>query len=243
MNAHATALRPATTPIDASPRMEHISIEGESETSLAPARPPHRAVRSTFHSRSKLRGCRTEVSLLEDHYVCVKSERLKAVAQNYVLDLRFVNAKPILVRQVAWSWLAASIALLLTTAAVIWWAAAAAGGMLASPGFGIGIGSALAGAIAVFFFLRQTTESLDFTSVHGGVSLVRILGGIGSAKTGKRFFVELIKSIDAAKQARPQPKPQWLRDEMREHHRLRELNVISEEEYQASKGRILAAHS
>jgi hypothetical protein len=229
--------------IDAAPRAEHISIEAESETPLASTRPPHRAVRSTFELHSKLRGCRTEVSLLDDHYLAVKSERLKTAAKKYVLDLRFVNAKPVLLRQVAWSWLAAATVLLLSTVAAIWWAAAATREIFASPGFYIGIGSAFATGIAVFFFMRRTTESLDFTSVHGGVSLVSILGGIGSVQTGKRFFVEMIKTIDAAKQARPQSKPQWLRDEMREHHRLRELNVITEAEYEASKKRILGSHS
>jgi hypothetical protein len=70
-----------------------------------------------------------------------------------------------------------------------------------------------------------------------------VTGGIGSARDGKRFFVALMKDINTAKAARPQEKPQFLRDEMREHHRLRELGVLSEEEYEQSKARILAEHS
>ena len=62
------------------------------------------------------------------------------------------------------------------------------------------------------------------------------------ARAGKQFFVELIKSINAAKAERPQERPQFLRDAMREHHRLRELGVISEEQYEHSKARILASH-
>ena len=72
---------------------------------------------------------------------------------------------------------------------------------------------------------------------------MRITGGIGSAKAGREFFVELIKSISAAKTVRPQAKQQFLRDEMREHHRLRELRVLTEQEYESSKARILAAHT
>ena len=95
---------------------------------------------------------------------------------------------------------------------------------------------------AILMFLRRTTESLEFVSAHGGATLLSVTGGIGSARAGKAFFVELIKSINAAKVARPQPRAQLLRDEMREHHRLRELGVLSEEEYEASKARILASH-
>ena len=91
--------------------------------------------------------------------------------------------------------------------------------------------------------IRHTTEALNFTSVHGGASFVSVLGGIGSAKQGRSFFVSLIKEISAAKAARRQAKQELLRDEMREHHRLRELGVLSEADYEASKARILKAHS
>ena len=91
--------------------------------------------------------------------------------------------------------------------------------------------------------VRGTSESLSFTSVHGGATLVTVSGGLGSTKAGKSFFVSMIKDIAAAKAARPQQKQQWLRDEMREHHRLRELGVLSLADYEASKARILKAHS
>jgi hypothetical protein len=113
------------------------------------------------------------------------------------------------------------------------WVASGAAGTLAGPGLFAGAGATIAAAIASFYFLRHTTESLNFTSVHGGTTLVGILGGIGSAKTGKRFFIEMIKNIDAAKLARPQSKQEW----------LRELKVLTEDEYVASQARILKAHS
>ena len=91
--------------------------------------------------------------------------------------------------------------------------------------------------------VRHTSESLNFTSVHGGAPLVHVIGGIGSTKAGKSFFVAMIKEIAAAKSARQQAKQQMLRDEMREHHRLRELGVLSEADYEASKARILKAHA
>src|SRR5690606_37770889 len=96
---------------------------------------------------------------------------------------------------------------------------------------------------AVWLGMRATSESLNFKSVHGGATLVSIAGALGSTKQGKAFFVAMIKEIAAAKAARPQNKQQWLRDEMREHHRLRELGVLSEAEYEASKARILRAHA
>lgn len=243
MNARAEGLNPPITPTLPGSRAEHISLESSPDVVATPLRHPHRKVRSTFKLSSTLRGCVTEVSILEDHYLSVRSQRWREEPKKYVLDLRFANPKPVRVRHVAWICLATAVALLLTCVIALWWASSTTVTLRTHPGFFGGIGAALAAAATLVLFLRRTTESLQFISVHGGATLVSIMGGIGSAKSGKRFFIEMIKSINAAKLARPQPKPQFLRDEMREHHRLRELNVLSEEEYEASKLRILAAHS
>jgi hypothetical protein len=235
-------LTPATTRRAAAPGAEHISLESTPDIAAAPAAPPHRKVRSTFKLRSALRGCSTEVSILEDHYLAVRSERLRMPPLKYVVDLRFASPKPVRVRHVAWNWMIAAMASTTVTICAAWWFLVSAAAWT-SPALLLAIAAGLAAAVAAFFCLRRTTESLEFTSVNGGVPLVSILGGIGSAKAGKRFFVDMIKSINAAKVARPQTAQHFLRDEMREHHRLRELNVLSDAEYAASKGRILAAHS
>lgn len=242
MNARAENINPPPRTVAAAPA-EHISLESDPDIAAAPVRHPHRKVRSTFTLKSTLRGCSTEVSILEDHYLSVRSERVRTEPTKYVLDLRFADPRPVRVRRVAWLCLAVSITLMLATAAAFWWAFSFASVPWTHPGFLGGTGGAMAASAAVLLFLRRTTESLQFRSAHGGATLVSITGGIGSAKSGKRFFVELIKSINAAKLARPQLKQQFLRDEMREHHRLRELNVLTQEEYESSKQRILAAHA
>lgn len=243
MNSRAESFDPPMTRTVPGARAEHISLESSPDIAAAPPRHPHRKVRSTFTLASALRGCSTEVSILEDHYLAVRSERPREEPKKYVLDLRFANPQPVRVRHVAWVFLGAAITLLLITAGAWWWAWSATATRWTHPGLLAGTGSALAATAALVLFLRRTTESLEFTSIHGNATLVSIMGGIGSAKSGKSFFVDLIKSINAAKLARPQPKQQFLRDEMREHHRLRELNVLSGEAYEASKQRILAAHS
>lgn len=243
MNARAENYNPPVTRTLPGARAEHISIESSPDVVATPLRHPHRRTLSTFRLGSTLRGCVTEVSILEDHYLGVHSERPREAPKKYVLDLRFANPQPVRVRHIAWICLGIALALLSGCFAALWWASSVATTLWTHPGFFAGTGAALAATGALVVFLRRTTESLQFTSVHGGATLVSIPGGIGSAKSGKRFFVEMIKSINAAKLARAQPKPQFLRDEMREHHRLRELNVLSGEEYEASKQKILAAHS
>ncbi len=144
-------------------------------------------------------------------------------------------------RSISWFWLALAVCFALLAAGGLWstWSDSA---RTSSPIFLTALVTLLASAGATIMFLRRTVESLEFISAHGGATLVSVAGGIGSARSGKRFFIELIKSINAAKSSRRQERPQLLRDEMREHHRLRELGVLSEEQYEQSKTRILASH-
>lgn len=228
-------------------KAEHISLETQAEewhddALAAPRKRPVRKVRCDYALQSKLRGCVTKLALLEDHFLSVQMVRPDTEPKKYEFDLRFVNAKPVIVRHIAWFWLAIAISLLALGAAALWllWPQTPADWINPAPL--TALAAFLAAAGSVVMFLRRTTESLEFWSVHGQVTLVSVTGAIGSTQDGKRFFVELIKSIGAAKAARPQPAHQFLRDEMREHHRLREIGALSEAQYEASKSRILASH-
>jgi hypothetical protein len=221
---------------------EHISLESTPDVIDTPLRHPHRRTVASRKFASALHGIETELSLLEDHYLAVRSQKSGADLRKYTLDLRFANPRPVIVRRIAWITLAISVVLLLGTVASFWWAGSAADGWL-HPGVLLGCVGMVASAACVWRFLLRTTESLQFMSVHGSATLVSVTGRIGSAKTGQDFFVEIIRSISAAKTARAQAKPQFLRDEMREHHRLRELRILTEQEYESCKARILASHT
>jgi hypothetical protein len=222
-------------------RGEHIHIEAESGSLVAPAAHRRRKVRTSYVLKSRLRGCETEVAIHEDHFAAVRTVRPDAEPRKYEVDLRFANPKPVRVRSISWLWLTLAAGLALLATGGIWssWSDA---GRWSSPIFLSALVTLLAAGGAAFLFLRRTVESLDFVSAHGGVTLVSVVGGIGSARAGKRFFIDLIKSINAAKAARPQDRPQFLRDEMREHHRLRELGVLTDQQYEQSKTRILSNH-
>jgi hypothetical protein len=219
-------------------RSEHIHIEADPGEVAAPAATRRRNVRSSYELKSWLRGCETEIAIHDDHFAAVRTVRPDAEPRKYEVDLRFASPKPVRVRSISWFWaaLAASLALLATGG--IW----ASWGDWTSPILLTALVALLAATGATILFLRRTVESLEFVSMHGGATLISVVGGIGSARAGKQFFVELIKSINAAKAERPQERAQFLRDAMREHHRLRELGVISEEQYEQSKARILASH-
>jgi len=241
VNARASAITSPLVQTGAIARAEHISIEAESDTPVS-TRPPHRKAKAKYVLASGLRHCSTELTLLEDQYLQVHTQRRGREPKKYSIDLRFLNSQPTRVRHIAWVWWLSSVALLLGTGAALW-IAFASHAVFSHPGFIIACITGVAAVSTTILGLRDTTESLNFTSAHGQATLVNVLGGMGSTKAGKSFFVAMIKEIAAAKAARAQPKQQLLRDEMREHHRLRELGVLTEAEYEASKARILKAHA
>ena len=222
-------------------RGEHIHIEAEPGSVAAPAAHRLRKVRSGYALASRLRGCETELSIHEDHFVTVRTVRPDAQSRKYEFDLRFANPKPVRVRSISWLWLTLAASMILLGAGGLWasWTDAA---RWSSPIFLSALVTLLAAGGAITMFLRRTVESLNFVSMHGGATLISVIGGIGSARAGKKFFVELIRSINAAKALRPQERAQFLRDEMREHHRLRELGVLTEQQYEQGKSRILGSH-
>jgi hypothetical protein len=222
-------------------RAEHISLETEPELQAISVR--QRAVCASFTLSTVLHDCTTRVAILEDHFVTIQSESRHAAPLDYVLDMRFLDPKPLRSRRIAWNWLSVALALLTLGVLAIVLGPRPLPEFLISESFGIALVLLLGMLGALLRFARDTTESLRFASEHGGAALINITGALGSTRRGKRFFVELMRNIRAAKAARPQPKVPRLRDEMREHHRLRELGVLSEADYEASKSRILKAHS
>jgi hypothetical protein len=222
---------------------EHISLAAAADADTSPAPQQYSRILATFTLSSRFRGLHTELSLRQNHLLQVNALRPGSQPQSYSVDLRFVSPKPILDRNVAWLWVADSFVLLVLAGLELSRALGAEAATFGNRAWYIGIGAALAAFITTLWCVRSTTESLRFVSANGNVTVVKVCGGIGSAKTGKKFFVQLIRAIHEAQLTAPDHRRHHLRDEMREHHRLRELGALSQQQYAAAKARILMAHS
>ncbi|MET0984987.1 MAG: hypothetical protein ABW034_06215 [Steroidobacteraceae bacterium] len=226
-------------PLTEEGRAEQVALEGEPIAPFHPTKQPHRIARNRYRMTSRLHGCSTELTLLEGHHLRVHDVRSGGRTLKYEFDLRYVHPRPVRVRHIAWVWLGLCIGCLTAAAGAFF--VALESGPRALP-LGVGCGTLLPGAVALMLFFRRTTESLQFLSQHGMAAFVTVTAGLGAIRNGKPFFVELIKSIHAAQSERTQLRQQLLSAEMREHHRLRDLGVLSEREYSQSKARILARH-
>ena len=223
--------------IDIMAGVEHILLESDERN--VPTLETARRV----HARIALPGDRwrpaLELALIDYFYLSVRTARERGA--RYVVDLRHVDARVRLARQIPWGWIAGGAALLLLAVPGVrgiaestapWWkherlpATAALFAVAAS---------------AIYAAVRGTAETLTLFSAHGRAKLLSHAGGHGTFRTFRTFLPRLEAHLRIAR-ARRRPGRDHLRDEMREHFRLRQAGALTEEEYEAAKRRILATH-
>lgn len=219
---------------------EHIVLE--SDERRVPALRTARKVHSRLRVQSSVRRRASELALIDYCYLSVRTWRSRGPDAQYVLDLRFVDPALRLSRHVAWRFLAASAVLAVLAVALAWRISASStpwrhewllplGGL-----FGLAVCAALVG-------LYRTTKTLVLFSVSGRARLLELTGGVGSFRAMRSFSRTLAAHVRIASARRRRSRAEHLRDEMREHLRLKEAGVLSEKEYEMSKARILAKHA
>ena len=219
---------------------EHILLESE-ERGL-PDSDGARITHAAWHCRSRLRMRRLELAIIDYCYLAVRARRSGSV-RDYVLDLRFIDRSIRATRHVPWNCILVSLALasaaafsirqVVSSTAPWWWQHRL---LLCAATLG---STACSGLVCAW----RTTETLSLRSLHGGATVLEFTGGLGTLRSGRTFVRKLAAHIQLATADRRTKRTEHLRDEMREHFRLKEAGVLSQEQYDACKARILAQHA
>ena len=202
-----------------------------------------RKIHSRLSVRSRVRRWTLQLALMDYYYLSVQTWRLGRPASKYVLDLRFVDPALRLSRRIAWRWMTASAVLAMLTAAVAWWILSSSTTWWRHEWlwvFGVLFASAVC---CTLVSLYRTTKTLAVFSVNGQARLLELTGRIGTFRAIRRFSEALAAHARVSIRARRRSRAEHLRDEMREHLRLKEAGVLSEHQYEISKRRILARHA
>jgi hypothetical protein len=215
--------------------VEHILLESDERN--VPTLETARKV----HARIALPGDRwrpaLELALIDYFYLFVRAPR----ERGYVVDLRHVDPAVVLARQIPWGWIAAGTALLMLAILGVhgmaestapWWAHE----RLFSTAALFGVAAA-----ALYAAAQGTAETLTLFSAHGRAKLLTHAGGRGTFRAFRMFLPHLEAHLRIAG-ARRRAGADHLRDEMREHFRLREAGALTEAEYETAKRKILATH-
>lgn len=220
---------------------EHISLESDAGISRPAPNTTKPLIR--FELGDDERNATSAICVLRDQYVAIETIDADGNNDRYTVDLRYVDPRPAGIRKVAWRWLYAGLGLsALTAIAVTLYSfaptlAKSIGGLYTA----IGLGVLAVGALVLSY--RFSREFVVFVSVHGRARLITIRGGLGTIRRVKPCTTEIVKHAKVARlQAASQQRQSYLRDEMREHSRLREQGVLNEQDYTAARQRILRAH-
>jgi len=216
---------------------EHILLETDwrEVPELRDARKSH----GRIEIRSRLRRRVLQLEIIDYYYLSVRS-RSGARAHEFSLDLRFARP-PQFSRHIAWRWMAASLVLIVVPALIAtairgsaWWR---------QQWLTVSLAVAAVWAVTSLLSLYRTTETIRLFSTCGAVRMLEFTGGPGTFRALRPFVAKLMAHIRLASAARRSTKAEHLRDEMREHQRLRDIGVLSDSDYEESKARILGQHS
>jgi len=219
---------------------EHILLESDDRDipGLRTARRTHAHLR--LHSA--LRRRTVELDIIDYYYLSVRIRRGRAPVIEYVLDLRFAAPSVLRCRHVPWKWMTAALAFGVLSAAALWWINVSAVPWWRSAQWVVVAAPLVSTAGATLVCGYRMSETLRLFSLHGRAKLLEFTGGLGTFRSARTFARKLEAHIDIAGAARRSSRGRHLRDEMRDHFRLREAGVLSNEAYDESKRRILAGH-
>lgn len=217
----------------------------ESDDSTAEPVPDFNAVRrvqSHVKLHSRLRGGRLSLEVFNYRYLAVHLKRRWSAPVAFVADLRFIDGNLERQRRIPKRWwqVTAGLSALCAIATGLfarteapWWNNA-----WFAPLALLCAGTASVALLSAWF----TTETVSFRTRSGRARLLEFTGGLGTFRALRVFETKLAAHIRHAIAASGRVKAQQLRDEMREHQRLREQGILTEQDYEESKGRILRSH-
>jgi hypothetical protein len=226
-----------------SPVAERVVLESDdSADELVPDFGAARKVQSQVKLHSRVRGGRLALEVFNYRYLAVHLKMPWSSPVAFVADLRFIDANVEHRRRIPWRWWQVSCGLFLLCA-IATWLFSMTGAPWSNNAWFAPLTFFCAGTLCVALLSAYlTTETVSLRSRNGRARLLEFTGGLGTFRALRAFEIKLAAHIRHAVAASARTKAQQLRDEMREHQRLREQGVLGEQDYEESKARILRSH-
>jgi hypothetical protein len=224
---------PSSPPSGAAAEHIHIGSEDLSADPKAAARTP----RESVLLRNPIRRTGAKLTLFHEGYLKVALLANGNSDAPFFLDLRFLDPAPRIERVIAVRWLAAALgggALTALAAFLLRFDALSAVAVWALAG------AAFATAAASYAGLYSSYEKVEFNTLHGRATVLRLLANFGSINKLRSFVPLLCRSIEETAERIGADPAAYLRAEMREHYRLRRDGVLDNDECARGTGSILA---
>jgi hypothetical protein len=212
---------------------EHILISGDgSDSADEPT-----VVGKQFSLTNRVRGLHTEFTFFNEGFLKIREYKRKKLARDYMLELRFLNPKPAVVRRfVTQTFLAACG---MAAAAAISWLLTKFTA-LDTFTFPASIIFLTAACIGLLLCMYQSGEKVLFCTASGNVTVLMMLANIGCFRRSRSIVPEISRAIGNAIANNTLDEEPYLRAEMQDHYRLRNEGIISPKACQTGTSRILS---
>jgi hypothetical protein len=226
----------AAVPAPAAPApAEHIYIAGD-DTNPDP-KTAAVTVRAREQLRNALRRTSAELTIYEEGFLKVVPAEGGKRGQTFRLDLHFLDPVPTITRVIAKRTFYAAFAGVAAMGLAALLAQVEILRVLASAAF---FACAAVAAGALLLGVCRSYEKIEFVTLHGRATVLRLIASLGSMKKFHAFVPQICGAIDEAADRNQRDPSAYLRAEMREHYRLRGDGVLDDEECAESTGRILS---
>ena len=214
---------------------EHISL-GEDFAVLAGVEEPEK-ITGRFEYRNRTCGKRAELILYEEGYLRVREWQRKKRVRDYLLSLRFMGTDTTVTRKLPMRvlYVAAGFAGFGALSWLIAWLSTWNAFFI--PAAVVGVAGTL---IASMLFLYLAHEKTMFSTASGDAVALTLRGTADSFKRCRAMIPEIRRAIEQAQAKNIQDRSDYLRQEMREHYRLREYGVIDHDVCSEATRRILS---
>ena len=191
-----------------------------------------------FTQSSKIRGIYRKITIFNDHH-CYQSIKNKHKRKyKYRVDLSFLDPRPFRERKVAWNWLYGSIGLSLICIVMIylgWYSGLFTPTTYYQTSLIVIISAML---ISLLLFMHNSYDKVVFKSQYGRVKFIEVLNKNPNKNTFRKFLSRFVKQVKNEKSKKVFSQSKFLTRELQELRRLKNEDVINEEQYESGKALI-----
>ena len=192
-----------------------------------------------FVQSDKIKGAFRKITVFnEDHcYQSIKNKHQRKY--KYRVDLSFLDPRPFRERKIAWNWLYGSIGLSIITLAMIylgWFSDMFRPSVYYGTSLIVVISAML---ISLLLFAHNSYDKVYFRSQYGRVRFIEVLNKSPDKATFRKFVALFMTQIKNQKNKRNYSQSKFLTRELQEIRRLMNEEVISQNDYEYGKARIL----
>jgi hypothetical protein len=201
-------------------------------------RPVEQTTNSRFEQKGLFGSCEARFRVFNDHYIEVKTSGLFKRDCEYELDCTFLDPRPVRVLRIDW-WSGGLFLVLVACLAAVAWRMPELSAPPASIWLAV-TALVIAAALALGTCLYRSSDRIIFYTRHGRAPLLKLLNRRPAPDQLESFVADIARRIERAK--RQDDSEEFLSDELREHRRLKEQGVLTEQGYEVVKRRLLRAH-